>query len=72
MIRVSSLIGMCAYAFYKEQGISIKVPVANVTLFSLAHLLRENTDSELRLGTDVYCRDLLALAIVAAWLLEPK
>ncbi|GJQ92516.1 hypothetical protein Tco_0003655 [Tanacetum coccineum] len=34
-----------AYAFHQDKASSVKVPVANVTLFSLAHLLRENTDS---------------------------
>ncbi|GJU05056.1 hypothetical protein Tco_1121486 [Tanacetum coccineum] len=35
-----------ACAFHQDKASSVKVPVANVTLFSLAHLLRENTDSE--------------------------
>ncbi|GJV69205.1 hypothetical protein Tco_1484714 [Tanacetum coccineum] len=34
-----------AYAFHQDKASSVKVPVANVTLFSSAHLLRENTDS---------------------------
>ncbi|GJT26449.1 hypothetical protein Tco_0906724 [Tanacetum coccineum] len=34
-----------ACAFHQDKASSVKVPVANVTLFSLAHLLRENTDS---------------------------
>ncbi|GJV21902.1 hypothetical protein Tco_1370922 [Tanacetum coccineum] len=34
-----------AYAFYQDKASSVKVPVANVTLFSSAQLLRENTDS---------------------------
>ncbi|GJZ00410.1 hypothetical protein Tco_0517839 [Tanacetum coccineum] len=34
-----------AYAFYQDRASSVKVPVANVTLFSSAQLLRENTDS---------------------------
>ncbi|GKD10094.1 hypothetical protein Tco_1189779, partial [Tanacetum coccineum] len=33
------------YAFYQDKASSVKVPVANVTLSSSAHLLRENTDS---------------------------
>ncbi|GJZ13587.1 reverse transcriptase domain-containing protein [Tanacetum coccineum] len=33
------------YAFHQDKASSVKVPVANVTLFSSAHLLRENTDS---------------------------
>ncbi|GKE85096.1 hypothetical protein Tco_1558838, partial [Tanacetum coccineum] len=28
-----------AYAFYQDKASSVRVPVANVTLFSLAHLL---------------------------------
>ncbi|GJV44730.1 hypothetical protein Tco_1429266 [Tanacetum coccineum] len=35
------------YAFHQDKASSVKVPVANVTLFSSAHLLRENTDSVL-------------------------
>ncbi|GJY52036.1 hypothetical protein Tco_0442883 [Tanacetum coccineum] len=35
-----------AYAFHQDKASSVKVPVAKVTLFSSAHLLRENTDSE--------------------------
>ncbi|GKC01429.1 hypothetical protein Tco_0987565 [Tanacetum coccineum] len=34
-----------AYAFHQDKASSIKVLVANVTLFSLVQLLRENTDS---------------------------
>ncbi|GKF26682.1 hypothetical protein Tco_0082576 [Tanacetum coccineum] len=34
-----------AYAFHQDNASSVRVPVANVTLFSLAHLLQENTDS---------------------------
>ncbi|GJY32940.1 hypothetical protein Tco_0417409, partial [Tanacetum coccineum] len=34
-----------AYAFHQDKASSVRVPVANVTLFSSAHLLRENTDS---------------------------
>ncbi|GJY99211.1 hypothetical protein Tco_0516641, partial [Tanacetum coccineum] len=34
-----------AYAFHQDKASLVKVPVANVTLFSSAHLLRENTDS---------------------------
>ncbi|GKC15274.1 hypothetical protein Tco_1012056 [Tanacetum coccineum] len=32
-----------AYAFHQDKASSVKVPVAKVTLFSSAHLLRENT-----------------------------
>ncbi|GJW71107.1 hypothetical protein Tco_0128024 [Tanacetum coccineum] len=34
-----------AYAFHQDKASLVRVPVANVTLTSLAHLLRENTDS---------------------------
>ncbi|GKE56952.1 putative reverse transcriptase domain-containing protein, partial [Tanacetum coccineum] len=34
-----------ACAFHQDKASSVKVPVANVTLSSLAHLLQENTDS---------------------------
>ncbi|GJZ71735.1 hypothetical protein Tco_0635586 [Tanacetum coccineum] len=34
-----------ACAFHQEKASSVRVPVENVTLFSSAHLLRENTDS---------------------------
>ncbi|GJZ04367.1 ribosomal protein L2, partial [Tanacetum coccineum] len=34
-----------AYAFHQDKASSVRVPVANVTLSSSAHLLRENTDS---------------------------
>ncbi|GJV56138.1 hypothetical protein Tco_1457143 [Tanacetum coccineum] len=33
-----------AYAFHQDKASSVRVPVENVTLFSSAHLLRENTD----------------------------
>ncbi|GJU65050.1 hypothetical protein Tco_1246885 [Tanacetum coccineum] len=34
-----------AYAFHQDKASLVRVPVANVTLSSSAHLLRENTDS---------------------------
>ncbi|GJW83574.1 hypothetical protein Tco_0156719 [Tanacetum coccineum] len=34
-----------AYEFHHDRASSVKVPVANVTLFSLAQLLQENIDS---------------------------
>nr|GEY49563.1 hypothetical protein [Tanacetum cinerariifolium] len=34
-----------AYAFHQDKASLVRVPVANVTLSYLAHLLRENTDS---------------------------
>ncbi|GJU19101.1 reverse transcriptase domain-containing protein [Tanacetum coccineum] len=55
-----------AYAFHQDKASSVKVPVANVTLFSLAQLLRENTDSiRVSLGL-VFLFGLSAFAIVAA------
>ncbi|GJW02286.1 reverse transcriptase domain-containing protein [Tanacetum coccineum] len=40
------LIKSCwAYAFHQDKASLVRVPVANVTLSSSAHLLRENTDS---------------------------
>ncbi|GJR50063.1 hypothetical protein Tco_1400584 [Tanacetum coccineum] len=62
-----------AYEFYQDRASSVKVPVANVTLFSSAQLLRENTDSvrsnkRMRSSSEVrvYLYRLLALAIDAA------
>ncbi|GJZ51734.1 hypothetical protein Tco_0606249 [Tanacetum coccineum] len=40
-----------AYAFHQDKASSVRVPVANVTLSSSAHLLRENTDSVRSSGT---------------------
>ncbi|GJZ37252.1 hypothetical protein Tco_0583443 [Tanacetum coccineum] len=34
-----------AYEFHQDRASSVKVPVANATLFSSAQLLRENTNS---------------------------
>ncbi|GJW18253.1 hypothetical protein Tco_0025689 [Tanacetum coccineum] len=43
---VSSILKFCwAYAFHQDKASSVRVPVANVTLSSSTHLLRENTDS---------------------------
>ncbi|GJT08912.1 hypothetical protein Tco_0843374 [Tanacetum coccineum] len=53
-----------ACAFHQDKASSVKVPVANVTLFSSAHLLRENTDSFPVFTAGVPVR-LLALAMVA-------
>ncbi|GJT08971.1 putative reverse transcriptase domain-containing protein [Tanacetum coccineum] len=39
---------MFGYAFHQDKASSVRVPVANVTLFSLAHLLQENTNSVIR------------------------
>ncbi|GJT27902.1 hypothetical protein Tco_0908177 [Tanacetum coccineum] len=44
ILACSILIGW-AYAFHQDKASLVRVPVANVTLTSLAHLLRENTDS---------------------------
>ncbi|GJT64407.1 hypothetical protein Tco_1015887 [Tanacetum coccineum] len=49
LLGCSILIGL-AYAFHQDKASSVRVLVANVTLSSLAHLLRENTDSNLVLS----------------------
>ncbi|GKC05336.1 hypothetical protein Tco_0996946 [Tanacetum coccineum] len=54
-----------ACAFHQDKASSVKVPVANVTLFSLAHLLRENTDS-VRVSVQVVGITSLAMAAVCA------
>ncbi|GJV93545.1 hypothetical protein Tco_1541358 [Tanacetum coccineum] len=43
IIRV--VVACWAYEFHQVKASSVRVPVENVTLSSLAHLLRENTDS---------------------------
>ncbi|GJV82596.1 hypothetical protein Tco_1522494 [Tanacetum coccineum] len=55
-----------AYAFHQDNASSVRVPIANVTLFSSAHLLRENTDSVRFQSGPVFLLGLLAFAIVAA------
>nr|GEU28863.1 retrovirus-related Pol polyprotein from transposon TNT 1-94 [Tanacetum cinerariifolium] len=46
VIRLACSIPICwAYVFHQDKASSVRVPVANVTLFSSAQLLRENTDS---------------------------
>ncbi|GKE47924.1 hypothetical protein Tco_1479182, partial [Tanacetum coccineum] len=60
------------YAFHQDNASSVRVPLENVTLFSLAHLLRENTDSFPVLATrvlvgPVFLLGLLVPAIVAAY-----
>ncbi|GKA40171.1 hypothetical protein Tco_0732764 [Tanacetum coccineum] len=55
-----------AYAFHQDKASLVKVPVANVTLFSSAHLLRENTDSFPVFTVGVPVR-LLALAMAAVY-----
>ncbi|GJV41566.1 hypothetical protein Tco_1420006 [Tanacetum coccineum] len=61
-----------AYAFHQDKSSSVRVLVANVTLFSLAHLLRENTDSiRVPLGL-MFLLGLLVPAIVAACASEPQ
>ncbi|GJU26166.1 hypothetical protein Tco_1164787 [Tanacetum coccineum] len=54
-----------ACAFHQDKASSVKVPVANVTLFSLAHLLRENTDS-VRVSVQVVGITSLTMAAVCA------
>ncbi|GKB07813.1 hypothetical protein Tco_0836097, partial [Tanacetum coccineum] len=69
--EVVVVVGSWAYAFHQDKASSVRVLVANVTLFSLAHLLRENTDSFPVFTTGVqvgpvFLFGLLVLAIVAA------
>ncbi|GJR72756.1 hypothetical protein Tco_0085121 [Tanacetum coccineum] len=45
ILKLSFVIIGLAYAFHQDKASSVRVLVANVTLSSLAHLLRENTDS---------------------------
>nr|GFA51956.1 hypothetical protein [Tanacetum cinerariifolium] len=45
IIKLAFVITGWAYAFHQNKASSIRVPVANVTLFSSAQLLRENTNS---------------------------
>ncbi|GKB89332.1 hypothetical protein Tco_0961604, partial [Tanacetum coccineum] len=56
-----------AYAFHQDKASSVRVPVANVTLFSSVHFLRENTDSVRVLVGPVFLLGLLVPAIVAAY-----
>nr|GEV83740.1 hypothetical protein [Tanacetum cinerariifolium] len=44
IIKLSFMVIGWAYAFHQDKASSVRVPVANVTLFSSAQLLRENTD----------------------------
>ncbi|GJY08512.1 hypothetical protein Tco_0375566 [Tanacetum coccineum] len=45
IFKLSFMIIGWAYAFHQDKASLVRVPVANVTLSSSAHLLRENTDS---------------------------
>ncbi|GJZ44821.1 hypothetical protein Tco_0592417 [Tanacetum coccineum] len=45
IIKLSFVIIGWAYASHQDKASLVRVPVANVTLFSSAQLLRENTDS---------------------------
>nr|GEU64379.1 hypothetical protein [Tanacetum cinerariifolium] len=45
IIKLAFMITGWAYAFHKDKASSVRVPVANVTFFSSAQLLRENTNS---------------------------
>ncbi|GJU84889.1 hypothetical protein Tco_1292435 [Tanacetum coccineum] len=62
VVKLSFVVTRWAYAFHQDKASSVKVPVANVTLFSSAHLLREFQ------LTTVYVSmwELLELDIVAA------
>ncbi|GJW91467.1 hypothetical protein Tco_0169020 [Tanacetum coccineum] len=44
VVVVVVIVGVVIVAIIRDKASSVKVPVANVTLFSSAHLLRENTD----------------------------
>ncbi|GJX62564.1 hypothetical protein Tco_0295464 [Tanacetum coccineum] len=44
ILKLSFVIIGWAYAFHQDKTLSVRVPIANVTLFSLAQLLRESTD----------------------------
>ncbi|GJT13030.1 hypothetical protein Tco_0860072 [Tanacetum coccineum] len=70
--KFPSLLRGWAYAFHQDKASSVRVPVANVTLFSSAHLLRENTDSVRVLVGLVFLLRLLALALLQLELLEPQ
>nr|GEX80703.1 retrovirus-related Pol polyprotein from transposon TNT 1-94 [Tanacetum cinerariifolium] len=48
-----------AYAFHQDKASLVRVPVANVTLSSSAHLLRENTDSLVLLEQQQYHQKLI-------------
>nr|GEV67212.1 hypothetical protein [Tanacetum cinerariifolium] len=45
VLKLSFVIIGWAYAFHQDKASSVRVPAANVILFSLAQFLRENTDS---------------------------
>nr|GEV18574.1 hypothetical protein [Tanacetum cinerariifolium] len=72
VLKLSFVIIGWAYAFYQDKASSVRVLVANVTLFSSAQLLRENTDSvrsnqrmRVSLGP-VFLLEMLVFAMVAA------
>ncbi|GKC59943.1 hypothetical protein Tco_1087541 [Tanacetum coccineum] len=67
-LTASCLMFCCgwAYAFHQDRASSVRVPVANVTLFSLVHLLQENTHSVRGPVGPMFLLGLLVLAIVAA------
>nr|GFB09260.1 hypothetical protein [Tanacetum cinerariifolium] len=54
-----------AYAFHQDKTSSVRVPVANVTLFSSTQLLRENTEFRVSLGP-WFLLGLSAFAMAAA------
>ncbi|GJS06617.1 hypothetical protein Tco_0363413 [Tanacetum coccineum] len=58
--------GLCwEYAFHQDKASSVRVPVANVTLFSLAQLLLENTHSVRISVGPVFLLGLSAFAMAA-------
>ncbi|GKC94869.1 hypothetical protein Tco_1160311, partial [Tanacetum coccineum] len=66
-----------ACAFHQDKASSVKVPVANVTISSSAHLLRENTDlfplfaTGISLGS-VFLLELLEVALAEAYAFRAK
>ncbi|GJT16578.1 hypothetical protein Tco_0875284 [Tanacetum coccineum] len=67
VVAVIVVVESWAYAFHQDKASSVRVPVANVTLFSSVHLLRENTDSVRVPVGPVFLLGLLVPAIVAAY-----
>ncbi|GJZ46621.1 hypothetical protein Tco_0594217 [Tanacetum coccineum] len=55
-----------AYAFHQDKASLVRVPVANVTMSSSAHLLRENTDSVRCSLGPVFLLGLSAFSMAAA------
>ncbi|GJX41011.1 hypothetical protein Tco_0256001 [Tanacetum coccineum] len=54
-----------AYAFHQDKASLVRVPVANVSLSSSAHLLQENTDSFPLFATVIYLGPVFLLGLSA-------